>query len=126
MANGDKLTEWRILLTVDGRIETIAMVIGRHRPGSDMTLRRVIETIATGQPFYEAMTPARVEFVRANLAQQQRDFAAYGAIQYMWFVSVDPQGAEMFEVTHANAQVNWTLLLDGEGKVVSLGRQPVP
>jgi hypothetical protein len=86
----------------------------------------VIETIAAGQPAYEEMTPDRAEFVRANLAQQQRGFAAYGPIQYMWFVSVDPQGAEMFEVTHANARVNWTLLLDGEGKIVSLICQLVP
>jgi CubicO group peptidase (beta-lactamase class C family) len=126
MANGDKLTEWRILLTAEGKVETVAVVIGSHRPGSDVTLRRLIETIAAGQPSYQAMTPVRAEFVRANLAQQQRDFAAYGPIQSMWFVSADSQRGEMFEVTHANARINWTLLLDGEGKVVSLARQPVP
>jgi hypothetical protein len=32
----------------------------------------------------------------------------------------------VFEVTHANARVNWTLFLDGDGNVASLSRQPVP
>jgi hypothetical protein len=44
----------------------------------------------------------------------------------MWFVSADPQAGETFEVTHANARVNWTLLLDGAGKIVSLSRQLLP
>lgn len=126
MTNGETLTEWRILLTAGGTIEAIAMVTGKPRPGSELTLRRVFDTIAAGQPSYEAMTPARADFVRANLAQQQRDFAAYGPIQSMWFVAVDAQGQEVFEVTHAYARVRWTLWLDSNGKVVSLGRQPVP
>lgn len=123
VANGDTLTEWRILLAADGRAESISLVGANQRPSSEATLRRVIETIAAGKPAYELMTPIRAEFVRSNLAQQQRDIASYGPIQSMQYVSAAPQGGELFLVRHANARVNWTLVLDAEGKVTTLIRQ---
>jgi len=90
-------------------------------PGSEATLRRHIDEMATGNPNYELMTGDMAEIARLNLARLQKKLSELGKIETVEFKNVARDGSDVYQVTFEHGSVPWRILLNPDGKLASEG-----
>jgi hypothetical protein len=96
-------------------------------PGSEAAIRRLADEIARGEPRYDLMTASWAQRVRQTLTTLRERFREAGPIESLKFKEVDAQGADRFEVKHANVSLIWGIGFDKHDKVATVGWiGPVP
>ena len=95
-------------------------------PGTEVALRRMIETNARGQPDYDRYAPGLADAVRLQLPAVQARLAALGPIQSVTFRGPSMNGGDSFEVKFANGDLLWSISLTPDGKVGGANFSPVP
>jgi len=93
-------------------------------PGSEAALRKLIGGLASGQPDYDAMTPAFADVNRRQLAQLQSMISGLGAMRTVAFKAVGPAGPDIYEVKFEKGAQEWRIWLSPEGKVDSANFRP--
>jgi hypothetical protein len=95
-------------------------------PGSEDALRKLIEGVARGAPDYEAMTEDMARITRQQLGFMQGSLANAGPIRSIEFGGIDPQGHDIYQVTHENGTTNARIGLADDGKVEFAQLRPAP
>ena len=94
-------------------------------PGSEAALRRDIAEVQVGQPKYELMGPALADITRQQLPQLKAILTQLGAVESVTFKGVGRGGADIYEVKFEHGSTEWRIMLDSDGKVVTLGFRPM-
>jgi CubicO group peptidase (beta-lactamase class C family) len=93
-------------------------------PGSETALRKLIDGLSSGQPDYDAMTPAFADLNRRQLAQLQSTISSLGTVQKATFKAVGPAGPDIYEVKFEKGAQEWRIWLSPDGKVDSANFRP--
>lgn len=88
-------------------------------PGSELSLRRLIEGWRTGSPNYEEMAPWYKEFAQNKKIRGflQTLVAPAGAVQSIEFRHVDDAGGDVYEVHMDRARGEWVIYLSADGLI---------
>jgi hypothetical protein len=95
-------------------------------PGTEAAVRRLDSGTATGAPPYDAMTESLANMTRPQVPRIQAYLAELGPIQDVRFLGVNPQGADVYNIRHANGIARWTLALDTQGRIAAARVTPGP
>jgi hypothetical protein len=93
-------------------------------PGSEASLRKMVEDLAQGKPNYDMMSPGLAEATRNQLPQMQPMIAQLGALQSVTFKSVGPGGADVYSVKFEKGALEYRIWLSPDGKVDSANFHP--
>ena len=94
-------------------------------PGTEATLRRLIETWERHNPDFGVMTPAMAQVLMQNWVQIQQDIDQSGALKSIKFQKVSPEGWDVYSVAFANKVSTWNVApLTADGKIPTLGYWP--
>jgi DNA-binding transcriptional MerR regulator len=88
-------------------------------PGSEATLRRLIEGAEAGNPPYEEMSSQLEQLVRQQLPGLQLVAAYLGAIQSIEFRGVGSEGWDQYDVHGEHGTSRWRVLLSADGKIAA-------
>ena len=89
-------------------------------PGSAAALRRLVESIAAGQPNYGEMSAGLAEATRKQLPRLQGGLAEMGPITSIEFLGVGAQGQDVYSVWHqGGAASHWHISLGSDGAIIS-------
>jgi DNA-binding transcriptional MerR regulator len=88
-------------------------------PGSEATLRRLVEGIQAGNPPYEEMGSQLERIVRLQLPLLQPLAEYLGAIRSLEFRGVGSDGWDVYDVHRERGASQWRILLSADGKIVS-------
>ena len=105
-------------------VEALAIVNKSYReqkplPGSEATLRKLIEDLAAGTPDYTRMSPELAGLTRATLAAIQQELSGLGPISALVFQRVNASGAAIYRVTWKQAAADAAILLGTDGTIDS-------
>jgi CubicO group peptidase (beta-lactamase class C family) len=108
--------------------EALAIVNKSYReqkplPGSEATLRKLIDDLAAGTPDYTRMSPELAALTRENLAAIQKKLSGLGPISALVFQRVNADGAAIYRVTWKQAAADAGILLGTDGAVDSASVQ---
>lgn len=95
-------------------------------PGSETTLRRMIEDSARGQPDYDQLAPGFANVVRSQAAVIGPLLAAMGPIQSITFRGPGLMGGDSYDVRFAKGVQRWEINLTPDGKVAGALFGPAP
>lgn len=95
-------------------------------PGTEAAARQLDTGTAVGKPPYDAMTEELAAVTRPQVPRIQSYLAGLGPIQDVRFLGVSPQGADVYDIRHANGIVRWTVVLNAEGKIAGALVAPGP
>jgi DNA-binding transcriptional MerR regulator len=87
-------------------------------PGSEAALRRLIESIRTGAPNYDEMSPALAQLTQKQLPRLQPVSNYLGAIQSIEFQGVGNQGWDVYDVQREHGTSRWRIALGSDGKIL--------
>jgi dipeptidyl aminopeptidase/acylaminoacyl peptidase len=94
-------------------------------PGTEETLRRIINGFIKGQPDVDEMAPNLANVVKAQSAAMQPVFSKLGALTTLTFKGVGPSDVDIYEGDFEHGQTEWRIApLDANGKVASLNFRP--
>jgi len=93
-------------------------------PASEPAIRRSVDELARGEPTYDLLSPALQEATRQQLPRLHELFSSLGPIQSMEFVSVDGQGADVYDVKFADRSMTWMIVVTPDGKIAMSGIRP--
>lgn len=96
------------------------------QPGAEAAVRRMSDENLRGEPNYDRLSPELGQATRAQLEGLKRLFAELGPVESVKFLEVNPQGADTYEVQHANGVLQWSILLGPDGKTVMAGVRRLP
>jgi CubicO group peptidase (beta-lactamase class C family) len=88
-------------------------------PGSEATLRKLIEDLAAGTPDYTRMSPELAALTGATLAAIQKELSGLGPISALVFQRVNANGAVIYRVTWKRAAAEAGILLGTDGTIDS-------
>jgi len=88
-------------------------------PGTDVALRRLIESVASGQPNYAEMSAGLAEVTRQQLPRLQPGLADMGPITSIEFLGVGPQGQDVYSVWHQHGASHWHIALGTDGRIIT-------
>jgi len=86
-------------------------------PGGREAVLRGIEDIRRGTPNYDRMSGGLAAAIRRQLPELQAMFAAFGAVDQIFFRGVGPGGYDIYGVKFANGSAQFRLSLALDGKV---------
>ncbi|WP_448029576.1 glyoxalase superfamily protein [Bradyrhizobium liaoningense] len=96
-------------------------------PGTASALRRLIESVASGQPNYGEMSADLAEATRKQLPRLQPGLAEMGPITSIDFLGVGAQGQDVYSVWHqGGAASHWHIALGSDGTINSAFVTPGP
>jgi hypothetical protein len=72
------------------------------------------------------MSPALAAATREQLPKLKDYLAGLGPIQEVRFLGVNPQGADIYDIRHANGIARWSIALGRDGKVAGAFVMPGP
>ena len=99
----------------------------RPAPDSEAALRHQIDIFQQGgQPDYDHMSDGLAKATREQLPAIEAMLKGYGALQSVAFQKVMPNGADIYEVTFANARTVWTIAMGAGGRIEGLFFKPAP
>ena len=109
-------------------VEALAIVNRSYReqkplPGSEATLRKLIEDLAAGTPDYTRMSPELAGLTRATLAEIQQELSGLGPISALVFQRVNANGAAIYRVTWKQAAADAAILPGTDGTIDSASFQ---
>jgi hypothetical protein len=87
-------------------------------PGSEAALRTLIAGLAAGRPSYETMSPA---FANQQLPFLQAAARGFGDLHALAFMSVAPDGSDIYEAKLANGTYEFRLLMLRDGRIDRAG-----
>ena len=88
-------------------------------PGSEATLRRLVEGIQAGNPPYEEMSSPLEQVIRLQLPLLQPLAGYLGAIRSIEFRGVGSDGWDVYDVHRERGASQWRILLSADGKIAS-------
>jgi bla regulator protein blaR1 len=124
-AFGASLARWvapaRARIVQEEFARRIAEVPDRFRdqapqPGGKEAILRGIADMQRGAPNYARMSPALADKVRRQAAEMQATFAAFGAVESIYFRGVGPGGYDIYGVKFAKGFAEFRFLLGADGK----------
>ena len=86
-------------------------------PGSEVTLRRIIEELRRGSPNYDLLNPVFAQRTRRQLADEQAFIVSLGALQSLTFKRVGPAGPNIFEAKFEKGVQEWRIWFNPDGVV---------
>ena len=86
--------------------------------GGEALLRRCIEALRLGKPDYEDMSPELADATRTQLPDLQKIITGLGDLKSIKLQRANPDGADIYEVAFQNGTVEWTIVVDKDGKLV--------
>jgi hypothetical protein len=95
-------------------------------PGTEEAVRRLDASIAAGEPAYELMSPALASATREQLPKLEAFLTGLGPVQEVRFLGVNPQGADIYNIRHANGIARWSIVLGPDGRVEGAFVTPGP
>ncbi|MBR1132328.1 glyoxalase superfamily protein [Bradyrhizobium iriomotense] len=96
-------------------------------PGTAAALRRLIESVASGQPNYGEMSADLAEATRKQLPRLQPGLADLGPITSIEFLGVGAQGQDVYSVWHqGGAASHWHIALGNDGTIILAFVTPGP
>ena len=90
---------------------------------SEETLRTIIASLQAGTPDYSLLTDDLATQMRAQASTILPIFQGFGAIQSFDFIGSRSQ-ADMFVINFANAETEWIIGMEEDGKVAALLFRP--
>jgi D-alanyl-D-alanine carboxypeptidase len=105
--------------------EPIAASRSTPQPGAEDAVRKLITDVANGEPDYSTMSDQLAGATRAQLPMLQQTFAGLGAIRSVTFSGVDLRGADTYRVEMENGALDFSIILDADGKVAMANLRPV-
>jgi beta-lactamase regulating signal transducer with metallopeptidase domain len=117
----DAATAQKVAASTQARVKAQS-----QSPGTEAAVRELSASMAAGKPDYAAMSPALAAATRAQLPKLQAYLAPLGPIEEVRFLGVSPQGADVYDVRHANGITRWTLALGSDGKISTAWVMPGP
>ena len=93
-------------------------------PASEAAVRRMLGELASGEPNYDLLMPGMQEVTRQQLPRLHEMFSSLGPIQSTSFVEVDPQGADVYNVSYASSAFTVMIALTPDGKTAMMGIRP--
>jgi hypothetical protein len=94
-------------------------------PGSEATLRKMIEDLRAGKPDYDSMSSGLAAATRQQLPQLQSTVQGLGAIESLTFKGVGPAGPDIYTVKFEKGSLEYRIWLSPDGKVDSANVRPV-
>jgi CubicO group peptidase (beta-lactamase class C family) len=94
-------------------------------PGTEAAVRRSVAELQAGEPKYELMSDSFASLARKAWPQLKAVMAQFGALQSVTFKGVGQGGADIYEVQFEHAKTEWRIMLDPEGKTMSLNFRPL-
>jgi hypothetical protein len=88
-------------------------------------VRRSVAELQAGEPKYELMSDSFASLARKAWPQLKAVMAQFGALQSVTFKGVGQGGADIYEVQFEHAKTEWRIMLDPEGKTMSLNFRPL-
>lgn len=85
-------------------------------PGSDVAVRRLIEGVVAGKPYYQGMAPWFAELTRETTAFNE-EYVRRGAVQSIEFSHVDTQGGDVYLVRQEGGTSTWIIWLGPNGVI---------
>ena len=95
------------------------------QPGAEAAVRQLIADVARGEPDYSMMPDHLAAATKAQLPMLQETFAKLGAIRFVTFSGVDLRGADTYRVEMENGALDFSIILDADGKVAMANLRPV-
>lgn len=71
------------------------------------------------------MSPGLADVTRQQLPQLKAAITQLGAVEAVTFKGVGPAGADIFEVKFEHGLTEWRIMLESDGKVVSVSFRPL-
>lgn len=105
-------TAERVQTALDTRIQTQAAT-----PGSDATLKRMLESSRLGNPNYNEMSPVLANAVRQQLPMMQSHLQKLGAVKSLEFQGVGSAGWDSYNVQHEHGTSQWRIAMSPDGKI---------
>jgi hypothetical protein len=85
--------------------------------GSEAALKRLIEGIGAGTPYYGEMTPELADATRRQLTNLHEAVSALGAVESVEFRGIGNQGWSIYYVKHERGSMQWRISLASDGKI---------
>jgi CubicO group peptidase (beta-lactamase class C family) len=93
-------------------------------PGSEASVRRIIEELRTGKPDYDKMSANLAAATRQQLPQLQSSIVQLGAMQSIKFTGVGPAGADIYRINFEKGALEYRIFLGPDGKVEGANVRP--
>jgi Domain of unknown function (DUF3471) len=94
--------------------------------GTEAALRRLVDSIISGSPNYNEMSPMLAEATRKQLPKLEAFVARLGAVKSVKFLGVGPQGEDVYTVWQENGPSHWRIALDSNGTISTAMVTPGP
>ena len=96
-------------------------------PGTEASLHRYIDSLETGTPNYNEMSPARAAVVRQQLPTILEIIGKMGKFRSLTFKGVGYDGWDVYYATFDNGLIEWRIApLSADGKVEGRGYRILP
>ena len=91
-------------------------------PGSEATLRRIIDELRVGNPNYDLMAAGLARVTRQQLPQLQSLIVSLGALQSIAFKGVGADESDAYQIKFEKGSLEWHIWLSADGsKLLSSG-----
>jgi hypothetical protein len=124
---GVQLALLAIILGAVYRVEHInkaqvALRIEKHTPlpGSEMALRRCVESQQRGHPNYDSMSSGVARYVGKSLAMTQTELRSLGPLQSLAFKGVDRIGWDIYNARFTGGDREWRIFIASNGEIFGL------
>jgi uncharacterized protein YneF (UPF0154 family) len=89
-------------------------------PGSEMALRRYIESQRQGHPDYDSMSSGVARYVVKSPAMTQTELRLLGPLQSLAFKGVDRIGWDIYNARFTGEDREWRIFIASNGKIFGL------
>jgi hypothetical protein len=95
-------------------------------PGSEATMRRIVEELRVGKPNYDLYAAGIAAVTRRQLPQLQSTVVGLGALQSVTFKGVGADESDIYLLKFEKGSLEWRIWLSADGsKLLSAGVRPV-
>lgn len=102
----------RAQAALDAKIQTQAATAG-----SDVALKRMLESVRLGNPNYDEMSGALANAVRQQVPVMQAHLQKLGPVKSVEFQGVGSAGWDSYEVQHESGTSEWRISMMPDGKI---------
>ena len=95
-------------------------------PNSEAIIRRVIAEHLRGEPDFDSMAPALAEMARQQREIVQAELGRAGDLKDLSFRGVSQAGWDVYDVSFTNTRMEWSFILEADGKISGLYFRPSP
>jgi hypothetical protein len=109
----------------DRQILAERIAAGRPQPGSEAMLRSHIQQVQRGEIDDNSLgVEGMADGIRALLPQIRPPMVELGPITAVQFQGIDPEGMDLYLVTHAHGTRHWAIHLNPDGRIQSMWFSP--